>query len=298
MNKKIIGVLGLASVALIGGTFAYFTQTSTIDNPFNTAKYGTIVTEEFHPEDGDKWKPGAEVNKDLYVDNTGDRDVVVRVKYEEFWSRNTVEGDPTTAKEIKSLDSRQTMGAIDQKDPEDGLIELDGTVVHKTFAPESNGKWSDLQEDGYYYYLTKLAPGTSTGKFLDKVKLDDEADIGKMVTQYYYTTAEDKPPVTDLSQWTILGDPQPAKGSKVTPPDGSTYTMGITGAGTDEEGNLLLGYSSANYTLRITVETVQATDKAAASVFKITDESSESLKNIYQNWRLDAEELEEEESSN
>ena len=79
----------------------------------------------------------------------------------------------------------------------------------------------------------------------------------------------------------------------MTPPEGSTFTMGITGAGTDEAGNLLLGYSSANYTLRITVETVQATDKAVASVFKITDESSESLKAILNNWQLDAEELEE-----
>ncbi len=293
MNKKIIGVLGLASVALVGGTFAYFTQTSTIDNPFNTAKYGTVVTEEFHPEDGDKWNPGAEVNKDLYVDNTGDRDVVVRVKYEEFWSRNTVEGDPTTAVEIKTLDSTQTMGAIDQADPEDGLIELDGTVVHKIFAPEAEGKWSDLQEDGYYYYLTRLQPNTSTGKFLDKVKLDGYADMGKMMTQYYYTTSEEKPPVTDLSQWTILGEPQPAKGSKVTPPDGSRFTMGVTAPGNDENGNPLLGYSAAYYTLRITVETVQATDKAAASVFKITDESSESLKTIMSNWNLDSEELEE-----
>ena len=76
MNKKIVGVVGLASVALVGGTFAYFTQTSTIDNPFNTARYRTVVTEDFNPEDGDKWEPGAKVNKDLYVQNTGDRDVV------------------------------------------------------------------------------------------------------------------------------------------------------------------------------------------------------------------------------
>lgn len=285
MNKKIIGVLGLASVALVGGTFAYFTQTSTIDNPFNTAKYSTVVTEEFHPEDGDKWTPGAEVNKDLYVENTGDRDVVVRVKYEEFWNRNSAE--------IKSLDSKQTMAEVHQADPKDGLIDADDSVVHKIFAPGTEGKWSELQEDGYYYYLTKLAPNSSTGKFLDKVRLDDEADMGKMMTQYYYTSAEEKPPATDLSQWTVLGEPQPANGSKVTPPKGSTFTMGITEPGKDENGNALLGYSSANYTLRITVETVQATDKAAVSVFKITDDSPESLKTILANWQLDAEELEE-----
>lgn len=87
VNKKIVGVLGLASVALVGGTFAYFTQTATIDNPFDTARYSTLVTEDFVPEDGEKWQPGAEVNKDLYVQNTGDRDVVVRVKFEDFWYR-------------------------------------------------------------------------------------------------------------------------------------------------------------------------------------------------------------------
>ena len=45
MNKKLIGGLGIASVALVGGTFAYFTQVATIDNPFDTAKYQSVVTE-------------------------------------------------------------------------------------------------------------------------------------------------------------------------------------------------------------------------------------------------------------
>ena len=100
MNKKVVGALGLAAVALVGGTFAYFTQTSTIDNPFDTAKYGTVVVEDFKPEDGEDWTPGAQVNKDLYVDNTGDRPVVVRVKFEDIWSRNGV-----VFKELNSTDS-------------------------------------------------------------------------------------------------------------------------------------------------------------------------------------------------
>ena len=44
MKKKVIGAAGLAAAALVGGTFAYFSQSTTIDNPFDTAKYGTIVT--------------------------------------------------------------------------------------------------------------------------------------------------------------------------------------------------------------------------------------------------------------
>ena len=71
-NKKIAGVAGLAAIMVIGGTFAYFNQTMTVTNPFDTGKYDTNVTEDFKPEDGDNWEPGAEVNKDVTVKNTGD----------------------------------------------------------------------------------------------------------------------------------------------------------------------------------------------------------------------------------
>ena len=47
-----------------------------------------------------------------------------------------------------------------------------------------------------------------------------------------------------------------------------------------------LGYSDANYVLRITVETVQATDKAVAQVFSTADSS------IVAGWNLDKEDLE------
>ena len=87
-NKKAAAILGVAAVALVVGTFAYFTQTSTIDNPFDTGKYSTVVTEDFKPKDGEDWEPGVEVNKDLYVHNTGDRNVVVRVKFEDIWTRD------------------------------------------------------------------------------------------------------------------------------------------------------------------------------------------------------------------
>ena len=292
MNKKVVGALGLAAVALVGGTFAYFTQTSTIDNPFDTAKYGTVVVEDFKPEDGEDWTPGAQVNKDLYVDNTGDRPVVVRVKFEDFWSRNGV-----VFKELNSTDSME----IGIGDPTDGETDPDKSVVHKYF--DNADGWSKLQPDGYYYYLKKLEPAGSangadtTGKFLDSVRLDANTDMGKLMTQFYYMTDKDRVPLTEANisengPWMLLGDPQPAIGAVATPGkaikdgkeveiEGVTFTGAITKA-EDKK----LGYSDANYVLRITVETVQATDKAVAQVFSTADSS------IVAGWNLDKEDLE------
>ena len=271
-NKKVVGILGLAAVALVGGTFAYFTQTATIDNPFDTAKYGTVVYEDFKPKDGNDWQPGAEVNKDVYVTNTGDRAVVVRVKFEDFWKRNDKQFHAATPGEAMT---------VYQKDLYDGLTDGDKSVVHKYF--DNADKWSALQDDGYYYYLTRLEKGEDTGKFLDSVRLDAETDMGKFMTQYYYTTAADMPKIDpeDMSAWKETGDPQPATASQITPPEDATFTAGIT---QPEKGKL--GYSDAEYVLRITVETVQATDKAVANVFATAPSA------IVEGWTLEKEDLE------
>lgn len=284
MNRKMLGIAGIGALALTGGTFAYFSQTSAIDNPFDTAKYGSVVYEDFKPQDGDDWQPGAEVNKDLYVKNTGDRDVVVRVKFEDIWSRKVQNADANgTAEVFKRLDSTNSM-AVFQADPYDGETDADQSVVHKYFTNKE--KWSSLQDDGYYYYKTKLGAGEDTGKFLDSVRLDAETDMGKMMTQYYYT---EESPATNFgftpeeidSQWTKDGDPQPASASQFTPPDKARYTAAIT---QPEEGKL--GYSDADYVLRITVETVQATDQAVANVF------ASAPKDIVADWALSKENLE------
>ena len=300
MNKKVVGVLGLVSVALVGGTFAYFTQTTTIDNPFDTAKYASVVTEDFNPEDGEKWEPGAEVNKDLYVQNTGDRDVVVRVKFEDLWYRGTVE-NTFVHLEVDSVTNPTVKNQISSTD---GLTDGDRTVVFKTFEGIGE-KWSDLQSDGYFYYLEKLAPNASTGKFLDKVQLDPNTDMGNFWTRFYCTTGKkgEEPLVDDsMDGWTLMKEVEGTVGSvtaykleelnakltelgesvRVLADDESIFTRAVTKA---EDGKM--GYSDANYILRITVETVQATDKAVQATFEGLSPDSD----IYKNWQLGAEAL-------
>ena len=309
MNKKMAGVLGLASVALVGGTFAYFTQSATIDNPFDTASYSTVVTEDFKPEEGEDWQPGAEVNKDLYVDNTGDRDVVVRVKFEDIWSRTV--GDVTDYlnysngnEETGILDSWVSVrekDPVDQLDPVDGLTQGDGSVVDKYFIEGWEEDWVFNEADGYYYYKHNLAPEASTGKFLDSVRLQSDVDMGKFMTQFYWTDATDKPATSKLDEemlangWQHLGEAQPAGkdkdgnllNAKAEAPEGSTFTAAITTP--DSEA---LGYSDANYVLRITIESVQATDKAVMDVFAGNDESKFASIMGDLDWNLAAENLE------
>ena len=38
-NKKLKAIAGLVAVAVIGGSLAYFNQTMTVENPFDTNKY-------------------------------------------------------------------------------------------------------------------------------------------------------------------------------------------------------------------------------------------------------------------
>ena len=263
-NKKIAGVAGLAAIMVIGGTFAYFNQTMTVTNPFDTGKYNTNVTEDFKPEDGKTWEPGAEVNKDVTVKNTGDYDVLVRVKLTEKWVNKTTSN--TIAENTTGL-----KGNASQANATDGLTTGDYSVVEKTLD-EANWVYNDA--DGYWYYKTNLAAGTDTGKFLDAVKLLEDADMGKYTVTNYYTTAETKPGESAIgddpaTQWVAYTGnvPQAAK-----------HSMAVTTLDPDASG-----YADSDYTLTITAQTVQATDAAMKDAFSLTAPPAGCTWNLTQN---------------
>ena len=263
-NKKIAGVAGLAAIMVIGGTFAYFNQTMTVTNPFDTGKYDTNVTEDFKPEDGDNWEPGAEVNKDVTVKNTGDYDVLVRVKLTEKWVNKTTSN--TVAENTTGL-----KGDASQVDAKDGLTTGDYSVVEKTL---NAANWVYNDADGYWYYNKNLKAKTDTGKFLDAVKLMENADMGKYTVKNYYTKAETKPAETEIgnnpdTQWVKY---------EGTMPEGTTHTMAVTRL--DENAS---GYADSDYTLTITAQTVQATDAAMKDAFGLTAQPTGCNWNLTQN---------------
>ncbi|MDD4849239.1 MAG: BsaA family SipW-dependent biofilm matrix protein [Gemmiger sp.] len=260
-KKSTAALAGLMAVAVIGGSFAYWNQTAEINNPFDTSKYGSTVVENFKPEEGEDWQPGIDVNKDVVAVNEGDTDLIVRARLDETWTRK---GDTAAYKDSKNdpFDVYNT----NQADATDGLTAADGSVVTKKFDPTTTN-WID-GGDGWYYYKANLAGGATTDKWLDSVELLNDADMGKMKTVYYVTTDAT---VGTATKWFPYTGKMPA----YILADGSVANKGDAGAlpvmhnKTETSYNTAgeMGYSNSDYNLKVTVQTVQATQEAIDAVF-------------------------------
>lgn len=295
-KKKVIALVTMLGAAVIGGTFAYFNQTLTATNMFDTGTYDTELVEKFKPTDGENWEPGTNVNKDVTVKNTGSLPVVVRVKFEEEWvnrdSKDVLYKMDTTVNKDKLAvgtpsNASNKFENVYQGDDGDGKtgIDADDSVVFKQMIP--NGGWVYNPTDGYYYYTKKLvgvkkeSDGTEvvdeTTKLLDGVTLAETTDMGAFKEMKFYATTEDRPE-DDSKDWIEFATESDAtavdgykyystrKMSEQVKENGGfiTYMKSITALKSPE----LSGYSNADYTLTVTAQTVQATDVAVQSCFK------------------------------
>lgn len=299
-NKKVYGLVGVAALAAVGGTFAYYNATQTFTNPFDTSKYGTYAVEQFNPADGHNWEPGAEVDKKVYATNTGDADVWVRIKLEEKWSElssDVDEGVKTiSAQDVwdknptdgTSAGNNQALKDGETGDPtKNGNVAADtGSVVYKNFVNSivedsnaiGNNDW--YYEDGWFYYTTALTPGNSTNGLLETVTLCGDTDMGLFENKQYYKV--------NTAGLTGISDLSPTFGANGEPTNGwVAFTGNIT---VDKDGNNVLpngdkiavgagqtiythksnslvdgkhGYANAKYQLDIIVEFVQTVDAAA-----------------------------------
>ena len=142
-RKSIIALLLVAIIGIVGLTVAYFSNSTSITNEFETSEYGTDVTETFTSPTG--WQPGDETPKVLTVKNTGEVDEAVRVKVEEKWvNKNGQELSLT----------------------QDGNV---AALIH--YINDSDWTRVDVANEDYYYYYYnyKLAPEEETSELLDKV---------------------------------------------------------------------------------------------------------------------------------
>lgn len=291
INKKAGALAGLAALAAVGGTWAFFNQTAAITNPFTTKQYNTSVVEHFNPADGEDWKPGGTVDKTVQAKNTGDYPILVRVSMDEKWYR----GDGKDAfKAIKSSDG-EVFFSVEQENggytalqhsTDDGLVpgtfyneNGDDTVVYKNLNTGSDaGKW--FYDNGYWYWNGVLAAGTSTEQLMDSVTLASNIDLGKYVStkSYYVMTAQEASDAGALDgdkissafdiedylskagkDWnTATSDGEELQAAKDAAKDGS-YFFRKAESGLDENAK---GYAGANYDLTITTEFIQATKDA------------------------------------
>lgn len=176
MNKKVqaLAVSGVLTVGVIGGTLAWFTSQDKATNAFNTASNkdnsGIKIVEEF--EKPTNMLPGDSVNKDVQVSNTATYDQFIRVK---FVPRFVELGKDSDGKEVRT--------PITQRKASDGTMhQLDTNKIILNFTEWFNKDIKDVKDaangtwvkgnDGYYYYMGKVAPEKWTNTLLDSVTLD------------------------------------------------------------------------------------------------------------------------------
>jgi len=146
-RKSLIIILLILTIGIVGLTIAYFANSSTITNTFNTNPYGTTVTEEFVSPDN--WLPGTSTDKSLTVTNTGQVDEAVRISYTEVWTsrsakNNNEEGDLPLSQNGNTA-----------------------ALIHFTNTDD----WTTVTENGttYRYYNYKLETNQTTSELLDYV---------------------------------------------------------------------------------------------------------------------------------
>lgn len=283
MRKKHIAALaGMAAVFAVGGSLAYFNQNLEAVNVLKTGKFDTTIVEKFNPKDGEDWKPGETIEKQYSVTNTGEVDSLVRVKFEETWTR---EGEETPFVEIDTSELPEKLGtdsarnkfeSIYQKDSQDGEADetVDDSVVEKKLHIDDVNDWAYNPADGYYYYKKTLTPNANTTNLLDSVTLSEDVDMGKSIlVQKYSTVAGDNLTEADWTEFpkdadtgTYISVSELAERLKE---EGKTLYHMRTDIVSDENAT---GYADAGYSLTITAQSVQATEEAVESVF-----SSEAL---------------------
>ncbi len=206
MKKKIVALCLIACfavMAITGASLAYFTAEDTADNVFTMKGIKVEINEEF--EDGSELIPGLDINKDIYVTNTGTSDAYVRVHI-------------------------AIPAALDDGNPSFAAY---NNFLHFNFEKESvvPGQWSWTpemnQETGYrgngaenwnYYttniegidyavyvvtYRTALAAGKQTAtKALDKVYVDTTVDCKWDETANSFVYTDTKGNTVSPSQFT------------------------------------------------------------------------------------------------
>ena len=272
-KRKVILVLSTVAVAaLIAGSLAYWNQTHTIENPFDTSeRYGSTVIEDFTPENGENWQPGVEVDKSTQVQNTGDQDIIVRVKMDEKWVRK----DENSPYKVVPAETEGAVYVTSQESATDGLTAADGSVVIKNFVADTD--WID-GGDGWFYYQVNLEAGKTTDKWLRSVELLNDVDMGVQEILYYVTTD------TDVNESTTWEQYDPADGMpKVLDEKPVLHNKTEVVYKTDSADKELIGYLNSNYTLTITTQTVQATKEAVIATFGLTEMQVAALNT---NWKF------------
>lgn len=143
-------IICLALILLIGTigiSYAYYANQTKIENSFKTSDYNVSVAEEFYNTWGTK--------KISVINNEESTPVLLRVNYDELWSKTLEDGTVLTLSNVVETES--------------GYV----NVVIKTYPSDYSTNFVD-GGDGWYYYTKVLEPNESVG-LLESIALNEGA---------------------------------------------------------------------------------------------------------------------------
>lgn len=258
-KRAALGLAGLAAVAAIGGTWAYWNQNLSVDNEFKAGNFDSDIVEQFRPE-GD-WLPGETVDKIVKVTNSGNVDMAVMATITQKWTEEgvvfeTPEGDEYAA-QIQWGDN-VAMFAVPGLVDEAAALKIEKTVRGFADSPDT---WvltgiNDMQDGSQqlcFVYSGIVKENGSTNNLVESVTMNPL--IQSSVTDKVYTVGEDG----------TLSQPKETKSE--------------------------FKYEADQYTMTINAKTVQATSDAVKDVFGAALMMEEEEEQIVINDFLDATEL-------
>lgn len=181
MNKRRLMLLAVAAcmvaILAVGGTLAYFTSEDKAENVFTMGNVQIDLKEDF--VQNSELAPGLDINKDVWVENTGSKPAYVRVHI--ALPSVMDDGDPSFNAAHNFLHFNFTADSV-QPGQWSWIPEMTDTVGYRTTG-EGNWNFYTTTVDNVQYnvyvvtYRTAVAPGARTTTYaLDKVYLDPTVD--------------------------------------------------------------------------------------------------------------------------
>lgn len=140
-KKSLMFIIAILAIGTIGVTFAVFYTNFERKNVFNTAEYNVTI-EENAPEA--TWP---NVTREVTIANQGTADVVLRVSYNEMWTK-------TISEQVINMNN----------------LVAGENVVTKNWTEEFANNF--ILKDGWYYY-NKVLNGKTNVKILDSLTLNE-----------------------------------------------------------------------------------------------------------------------------
>ena len=248
-KKAALGLAGIAAVAVIGGTWAYWSQDLTATNEFETGKFDSDIVEQFTPPAVGEWLPGVTTEKNVKVTNSGDVDMALVAEITQEWNR---EGESLPIRFAAPDPSPITRGYENAAVINWG----ENTAMHDITAIDSVAE--EAREMGITASVSSYGDSEAKDKW---VLVDVSDDYSKLIFVYngIVPAGEETPEL--LNSVTLNSKIESWVSEK-------NYFYDENGEQqVEEKGWMEVNYEDAQYTMDIHVHTVQATGDAIREIF-------------------------------